>query len=216
MEISIVIAFSHSVSGDRGFIYRPDSLNKLALPSIELDVFDAVLLGECDDRTLDFAMAAQLKGIPCWFLGGWTRQPPEQLLSCCEGVVVSREFVMDWRAGASLVSSFEALIDLGIKLAVITDGSKGGLAWIDGKRLSFGSFSLRAVDTSGAGDAFAAGIVFAALRGFRADRILRFACACAAVNVQTLTASAAPRCAAEVEAFLATEPVGFFVSLDQA
>ncbi len=205
-ESRLVVTFTLGGSGDRGFIYRPDQLGNLEFPTASLTSTDVILLGECDDRTLEVTNAVEAQRIPCWFLGGWTRHDPEQLLSHCEGVVVSREFVSSWLPERSLGSSLEALIELGPKIAVITDGREGGLAWIGGARYRFGSYRVHALDTAGAGDAFAAGILFSALCGHSANQMLRFASACAAVNIQALTASAAPRSLEEVEMFLTAEP----------
>lgn len=202
----LVVTFTLAGTGDRGFIYKPDELGDMAFPLTALTDRDILLLGECDDRTLVVVQEAKSRQMPCWFLGGWTRQDPKPLLSRCEGVVVSREFVSGWRPERSLRSSLEALIELGPRVAVITDGSHGGLAWIGGARYQFGAYPIQAVDTAGAGDAFAAGIVFSALKGLSPEQMLRFASACAAVNIRTHTASDAPRTLDDVLMFQASHP----------
>jgi sugar/nucleoside kinase (ribokinase family) len=67
-------------------------------------------------------------------------------------------------------------------LLCVTLGPLGAAA-LDGDRYIYQpAFRVDAVDTTGAGDVFRAGFIYAALRGDRPPDILRFACAAAAVS----------------------------------
>jgi len=70
----------------------------------------------------------------------------------------------------------------GCRLTAATLGQDGVLAW-DGKQFHYASaFQIEAVDTTGAGDIFHAGFIYALLQGWPLQKQLDFACAAAALN----------------------------------
>lgn len=64
------------------------------------------------------------------------------------------------------------------------------------------AFSVKVVDTTGAGDAFVAGFLAGLLRGWKPERCARLACAAAALNIQKVGATAGMPTYAEAEVFL--------------
>jgi sulfofructose kinase len=67
-------------------------------------------------------------------------------------------------------------------LLCVTLGERGAAA-LDGERFLYQpGFHVDAVDTTGAGDVFRAGFIYATLRGDAPADVLRFACAAAAVS----------------------------------
>lgn len=73
-------------------------------------------------------------------------------------------------------------------LLCVTLGERGAMA-LDGDRIQYvPAFQIEALDTTGAGDVFRAGFIYALLRGWPADEILRFANAAAAVSCTRLGA----------------------------
>jgi sulfofructose kinase len=70
----------------------------------------------------------------------------------------------------------------GCKVAGITLGRFGALAW-DGSRFHYcRGYAVAAVDTTGAGDIFHAGVVYGISKGWGLDAIFEFSCAAAALN----------------------------------
>ena len=69
------------------------------------------------------------------------------------------------------------------------------------------AFRVDAVDTTGAGDVFRAGFIYALLRGWPTDDILRFANAAAAVSCTRLGALGGIPSLEEVEALVASGSV---------
>lgn len=68
------------------------------------------------------------------------------------------------------------------RLTAATLGHEGVLAW-DGSQFTYTpAFKVQVVDTTGAGDIFHAGFIYALLQGWPLSRQLEFACAAAALN----------------------------------
>ena len=84
-------------------------------------------------------------------------------------------------------------------LLCVTLGTNGAMA-LDGDRIVHSpAFAVNAVDTTGSGDVFRAGFVYATLAGWPTAEMLRFSNAAAAVSVTRLGAMAGAPSLAEVE-----------------
>ncbi len=82
----------------------------------------------------------------------------ECLKACPNGALVVEPWLYN------MIEIFRALLDTGVKMAVITDG-KAGAQVCDGKNLYFfPSYNAPVVDTLGAGDAFASAFVAGVIR----------------------------------------------------
>jgi sugar/nucleoside kinase (ribokinase family) len=86
----------------------------------------------------------------------------------------------------------------------VTLGEQGAMAIDDHGTHYAPAFAVDAVDTTGAGDVFRAGFIYAWLRGWPTDDILRFANAAAAVSCTRLGALGGIPSLEEVEALAAT------------
>lgn len=132
----------------------------------------------------------------------------EALLGRVDFAIVSQQFAEAW-AG----SPQAALPDLAARarrVAVVTLGEKGALARAHGSTRTLASpgFAVSVRDTTGAGDAYRAGFVWAVLGGLPLAAVLRAANAAGALNCRGLGAQGALPTADEVEAFLAAHPAG--------
>ncbi len=95
-----------------------------------------------------------------------------------------------------------ALLDLGFGHVVIKLGKRGCYACSREQSFYMPSFLVKALDSTGAGDNFAAGFMTALAEGKSFVECCRFASAVAAVSVQALGATAGVQSRAQVEAFL--------------
>jgi len=77
-----------------------------------------------------------------------------------------------------------AFMQSGISGAVIKLGPRGAATMLDGKLHSVGSIQVTPVDTTGAGDAFDAGLIDAFLDKVSVDGMLRRACICGALSTR--------------------------------
>jgi ribokinase len=100
----------------------------------------------------------------------------------------------------------ELLIARGPKNVVIKMGSQGAfLAAADGTREMIPSFTVKAVDSTAAGDAFNAGLAVSLLRGKTPSDAARYATAVAAISVTRNGAQPSMPSAREVERFLKSQ-----------
>lgn len=207
---------SLSYPTDRALVTFSGSISELT----ESDIPDDVLM---KGRHLHVASLFLQKGmLPGWIdllrraksLGltvssdcGWDPEekwdlPLAKLLEYVDVFLPSESELLAWTK-ASSVSEALSLIDNGRTTIVVKLGSKGAVALHQGQRYEQPSFPVVVQDTTGAGDAFNAGYVWAFLNGHTVSDCLRFAAACGALAVSTVGAGAAFDSAQDVEAFLA-------------
>ncbi len=75
---------------------------------------------------------------------------------------------------SNLIKSFDIFTDMGIDTLVVKMGDKGSFAW-DGSQDVFAScFDVECVDTTGAGDSFNAGFLYAKINDFSLDKSCEF------------------------------------------
>lgn len=94
------------------------------------------------------------------------------------------------------------LLERGVKNVVIKLGKDGCLFRNSGKRILSPAFSVNAVDTTGAGDNFAAGFISAVLDGMEPEDCCAFANAAAAVSTETFGAVGGVKNRLQIDAFL--------------
>jgi sugar/nucleoside kinase (ribokinase family) len=90
------------------------------------------------------------------------------------------------------------------RLMCITLGERGAIAIDDAGVHHAPAFVVNAVDTTGAGDVFRAGFIYALLREWPTDEVLRFANAAAAVSCTRLGALGGIPALSEIEALVAS------------
>ena len=96
----------------------------------------------------------------------------------------------------------DVFLDYGVRNAVIKLGSKGCLLKNRELSLRLPAERVRAVDATGAGDNFAAGLVSEILRGSAPEQALRFANACGAICATAVGAGTALKDREQVLAFI--------------
>ena len=95
--------------------------------------------------------------------------------------------IEDYKRAARVIKS------LGPRIVIVKKGAEGAYALSDEGEMELPAFPApRVVDTTGAGDAFAAGLLVALARGYSLDRALRYASAVAALKVSRLGSHAVP------------------------
>jgi len=105
------------------------------------------------------------------------------LLRKIDYLIVSRDFPVRLMEEPDLERALQGMHSrYGCTLSAATLGEDGVLAW-DGRCFhSSAAYRVPVADTTGAGDIFHAGFIYALLQGWPLDRQLDFACAAAAIN----------------------------------
>lgn len=93
------------------------------------------------------------------------------------------------------------------RVLISTAGEHGCLAFVEGKLRPFPAFSVKAVDTTGAGDVFHGAFLYSLLREMPLADGIRFASAAAAISCGALGGRDGIPNLAQVETFLAEHPV---------
>ncbi len=117
--------------------------------------------------------------------------------------IVSRGFAEKLSGGSATLALPELAAAAG-RMAVITLGEEGAVAQFHGGQtvLHCPAFSVEVRDTTGAGDAFRAGFIWALLEGLPVAAVLEAASAVAALNCTALGAQGGLPMRQELEAFL--------------
>jgi len=117
---------------------------------------------------------------------GSVRPNIEKMLSQTDVVIVSQTFVNDFSPGMDFETAGRALIALGPKVVVITLGQEGAWCFSPDGHFKQPAFVVRCVDTNGAGDVFAGGMVYGLLEGWNLRRCVQTASAVAAIKCTQL------------------------------
>ena len=96
----------------------------------------------------------------------------------------------------------DALLDLGVELAVVKQGPRGVLARSRDELVEVAPLAVTVLNGLGAGDGFGGALCHGLLAGWPLERVLRFANAAGAIVTTRLECSSAMPTTAEVEAFL--------------
>jgi sulfofructose kinase len=129
----------------------------------------------------------------------------EALLSNVDYLLVSRDFPSRLTAEPDLEQALRKMQRrYNCRLAAATLGQEGVLAF-DGRRLLHTpAFCVPVVDTTGAGDIFHAGFIYALLEDWPLDRQLEFACAAAALNCTAAGARGGIHSLSDIDDLIAT------------
>jgi sulfofructose kinase len=180
---------------------RPDELNREWISSAR-----ALLVDGCDTAAATTAAKwARAAHIPVVADLDEAYPGIEELMKNVDYLIVSRDFPQMVCANGDLKNSLALLRSrFECRLTAATLGSEGVLAW-DGQQFHHAcAFQVPVVDTTGAGDIFHAGFIYALLQGWPLKRQLEFACAAAALNCTANGARGGIRAVDEIEKLMAT------------
>jgi sulfofructose kinase len=129
----------------------------------------------------------------------------EALLPNLDYLITSRDIPGRLTGDQDLHKSLPAVLSrYGCRLTAATLGQDGVLAW-DGSQFHYApAFRVETTDTTGAGDIFHAGFIYALLQGWPLSRQLDFACAAAALNCTSVGARGGIQTVANIERLIAT------------
>jgi len=156
----------------------------------------------------DLFAKAKARGITTSFDAGWDpserwfKDDISKLLAVTDYFVPSEDEIMNIFGGTSLYETLDAVPAHAGRIAVKC-GARGAVSKAPGKeRISVPPFPVSPVDTTGAGDSFNAGYIYANLAGLDEREALRFACACGALATTRVGGASSVPSLRDVEALL--------------
>jgi len=183
-------------TGERTILWDRDPRIRVApedLPADDIRQARALLLDGHDvPSAIAAARIAQAAGVPVILDAEKVQEGTEDLLSLCDHIVAAKAFPGLLFAGASAEEGArEILRRYAPKSSTVTLGERGAFG-CDGREEVFSpSARVDAVDTTGAGDIFHAGFLYALLAGSPFRRILAFANAAAGLSCRGVGGRAA-------------------------
>ena len=145
---------------------------------------------------------AREAGLPVVVDAEQVKEGMEELVALCTYVIGSKDFPSTITGLKEPREALEALHKMGPKVVGMTLGREGVIAYDGGRHLESPGFKVQAVDTTGAGDVFHAGICYGAVQGWALQRMLEFSNALAALSCLAVGGRAGIPGLDEVEVFL--------------
>jgi sulfofructose kinase len=125
-----------------------------------------------------------------------------ELLGDVDFPIVSEAFAESMGEGGTPIGMLRKLAGRGARMSVVTLGHRGALALADDRTFESPAFEVDTIDTTGAGDAFRSGFIWALVNRRDPVSALRVANAAAAMNCRGLGAQAGLPDRVELENFL--------------
>jgi sugar/nucleoside kinase (ribokinase family) len=142
--------------------------------------------GQFMPAAIQAARWAREAGVKVCYDGNHLRDGLEELLPLVDWLVVAEPFPAAVTGRSEPEEAARRLLSLGAEVLVVTQGERGCEVWTGGEHFKMRGFPVKAVDTTGAGDAFHGAFIHAMLQGWDLRRVALFANAGAAINCQTL------------------------------
>jgi sugar/nucleoside kinase (ribokinase family) len=174
-------------SGERTILWERDARIRIRpedVPREEIRRSRAVLLDGHDvPASVESARAAREAGVPVILDAEKVQEGTEELLGLSDHIVAASSFVAQLLPGADPAEGVQEIYRrFSPRTATVTRGA-GGASGFDGKEaVRAHGVRVATVDTTGAGDIFHAGFLFALLAGMTFSEILAFGNAAAALS----------------------------------
>lgn len=202
-HVSLILVDENS--GDRSIITRLPTTAPIGLDEISRrDITDAKVLfvDNISELTLGAARWARDAGMRVVLDPAQPYERIKELLPYVDVPIVPQQWARAWMPDRPLEAAAEALRRAGAAIAVVTMGERGSLvSWEDGLE-HVPAFPVEVVDTTGAGDAYHGGFMFALLQDWDVPTMARFASAVGSLNCRALGGRQALPTRAEVDAIL--------------
>lgn len=136
------------------------------------------------------------------------RQAAVRLVERSDVLILNKEEVTELTGSENLHEAMQAALDMGPRLVSVTDGANGSYI-TDGKTLlKAGVHDITVADTTGAGDAFASGVIMGFLAGKDMHYMITYGSAISALECMVLgVRDGIPSNIAAVDAFVQQHPL---------
>jgi sulfofructose kinase len=177
-------------SGSRTIVLDRDiaPLSQDLLPSTILERSNFLLLdGYEADVAIRAAQIVHVAGGEVILDAGNIRPRMEEQLALADWVIVPLAFAKAYFDGMDLFDVVRDLLSKGAKGAIVTNGAAGSVSGVAGGNVEWiGSYPVKVVDTTGAGDIFHAGIIHGLINGWDLADTIKWASAAGALATTKL------------------------------
>jgi sulfofructose kinase len=190
-------------SGERIVLWDRDERLDLGPRDIDPALVAAARAVHVDDEDQHGAILtaglARAAGVPCTSDIDRITDRTKELIAAVSIPIFAQHVLPEITGEPDLPRALQAVRRSHDGMLCVTLGASGAMLMIGDEIISSPAFPVHAVDTTGAGDVFRAALIYALLKGFPPQRMLRFANAAAAVSVTRAGAMAGVPSLAEVE-----------------
>ena len=150
---------------------QPEELNYGRLENAKLFHTDGLFI----EASLAAAECARKADIPIVVDAGSLRDGMLDLARKSDYFLASQPFATALVGNDAPIEACYRLAALGPKVVAVTLGVKGYVALADGRLVEKPAYTVDAVDTTGCGDVFHAGVIFGVVKGLEVEKSLDFA-----------------------------------------
>jgi sugar/nucleoside kinase (ribokinase family) len=195
--------------GERTIIWHRDESCRLEPEDLDPDLIASSRVLHLDghflEANLEAARIARKHGVLVSLDGEKVYPGTEKLVGMCQVVVGCSDFAQRLTGTSDPGKALRQMAALGPLWAGRTKGPQGAEMIVEGNLFEHPGFAVTAVDTTGAGDVFHAGMVHALLLGQTPSQALATAAAVAAISVTSLGGRSALPDRSQLQAFLSRQ-----------
>lgn len=171
----------------RTCVWNRGTVTPPTVEDVDLEALKHAKFLHLDGHQLETAIYAAQKaheyGVKVSLDAGGTYPGIERLLPHVDVLIPSEEFSLKITGAATAVEAAAILQEkYNPEILIITQGSKGGFIWEDGKEVRYPAFKVDAIDSNGAGDTFHGAFVAARVKGMEVMEAAKFASATSALK----------------------------------
>ena len=204
-ESHVSVILVDEKSGERSIITRPPTGPPVSLADVERgDIDSAALLfvDTLNDLTMQAAQWAREAGRRVVLDPGLPYDQIKPLLPYVDAPIVPEAWARALLPNEAPAQVAERLYAQGADFAVVTLGERGSVMRWAGGLLRVPAYAVEVVDTTGAGDAYHGGFLYALLQDWQLPRMARFASAVGSLNCRAIGGRSALPSRDEVERLL--------------
>jgi sulfofructose kinase len=211
-EQQLILVYVHEQTGERVFASAERITNAL----LDLETLDRQYITAADYLHLDGSQYQAALQAARWMQAagkkvmldacktpGQVGPEMRELVEVTDILICGSGFAPAVTAKTDLWDAGKALLDLGPKIVVMTEGEQGSYTVTAGECFHTPAFTVPVVDTTGAGDVFHGAYLVGQLKGWDLHKTARFASAVSAIKCTRLGGRAGIPTYEEVTAFLA-------------
>ena len=180
-------------NGNRTIFWRPGSVPHLRPEDVDIHCFPRARILHLDSLMIDACVAAarqaRAAGITVVMDAGTLRKGTEALVALVDVLIASETFATPLvGSNAPHETALHTLRELGPEQVVITLGAKGSIGLDNQRIIRQEAYTVRAVDTTGAGDVYHGAYTYGILQEWDMSECMRFASAAAALKCKEIGA----------------------------